>query len=227
MDENIKYFYVLSFTALNQSGLAIILAYNETEAFSDLKREGRYNGTPEKYFLVQARNVGKYCGGAHGLMLESYTNALTAFDAIVSVADKIVGPIGPVGQEGPTGPEGPMCEIRVGSVSELPIGSQPTVNIIDKDDYYEIDFGIPKYDISTEALAALKTELKAYIDSKFSEVMTALNAWKSEVESGLSTWKDGVEDDIAGFRSDVTDWMEENERVLANALVRHEQQLEG
>ena len=72
MEDATKYFFILSFTAANQSGVAIILAYSDKEAYSILKREGRYNGSPEKYKLVQIENVGRYCGCAHGLMIEHY-----------------------------------------------------------------------------------------------------------------------------------------------------------
>lgn len=221
MTEQEKYFYVVSFTARNQAGVAIIVASNESIAFSVLQRGGLYNGTPDDYKLIRACNVGQYCGKFYGLALESYTNALVAYDALVSVAGKIVGPIGPVGPEGPTGPEGPMCELRVGAVTELPIGSQPTVEIVNREQYYEINFGIPKYDISPQSLTNLKNEMKQYINNKFEELINNLNIWKKGVDDDL----DDIHDTVDGFESDVTGWIEENERVLANALVRHESRL--
>lgn len=234
MIEQEKYFYVVSFTARNQAGVAIIIATSEAVAFSVLQQGGLYNGTPDDYKLVRACNVGKYCGKFYGLALESYTNALVAYDALVSVAGKIVGPQGPQGVPGPQGPVGPMCDLRVGTVTELPIGSSPTVNIVDKGEYYQVNFGIPKYDISPESLAALKAEMKLYIDYNFSQITAELDSWKNNLEEELDEWKGDVDssinemlEDIEDFKSTVTDWMEDNERVLANALVRHERQLEG
>ena len=91
---------MVSFTARSQAGVAIIIATSETVAFSILKQSGVYNATPEDYKLTRSRNVGKYHGTSYGLVIESYTNALVAYDAIVSVADKIIGPKGDKGDKG-------------------------------------------------------------------------------------------------------------------------------
>lgn len=81
----IKYFWVISFIARNESGIAFVLADTERNAFQALKQSGRYSGTPNDYTLVSACNVGKYGGEAFGLQLESYTNALVAYDAISNI----------------------------------------------------------------------------------------------------------------------------------------------
>lgn len=80
-----RYFYVLSFTARNSSGIAIVIASDEREAFMCLKNSGMYNGSPNEYTLNASRNVGHYDGSAYGLMLESYTNAKVAYDAIAAL----------------------------------------------------------------------------------------------------------------------------------------------
>ena len=90
MLDGAKYFFVISFTARHQSGMAIVLSSTEREAFACLKQMGQYNGTPNDYVQVAIKNVGKYDGCAYGLVLESYTNAIVAFDAIAALASKIV-----------------------------------------------------------------------------------------------------------------------------------------
>ena len=101
------YFFLLSFTYGSESGLAIVIASSERQAFQCLKSQGRYSSAPALYSLVRVENVGAYYeGGAYGLMLESYTNAMVAFDALCAVMKDIVGPPGPQGPEGPQGPKG-------------------------------------------------------------------------------------------------------------------------
>lgn len=101
------YFFLLSFTYGSESGLAIVIASSERQAFQCLKSQGRYSSAPALYSLVRVENVGAYYeGGAYGLMLESYTNAVVAFDALCAVMKDIVGPPGPQGPEGVQGPKG-------------------------------------------------------------------------------------------------------------------------
>ena len=258
MSSETKYFFVLSFQVNTGTGLAIVIAGDEREAFQHLKSSGKYNCDPSQYVLNQAANVGGYCGCATGLVLETYTNAMLAFEAFRSVMDKIVGPqgergfkgeqgergdtgftpqlkvnyvrtvepgepadveiggtpenptlgftipkggkgdTGDQGQKGDKGDPGDIVEFSVGTVTELPIGDDPTVDIRQSQDLKtaQIDFGFPGYDITPESKQALKQELKEYVD-------------------GLM---DGYEDTING-------WIGEIERVVANALVRHEQAL--
>lgn len=138
---------------------------------------------------------------------------------------RLLGFAGEKGEPGETGPVGPMCEIQVGTVTRLPIGSEPTVTIEEDSsgDFYLINFGIPEYDISAASYTALENSLKTYIDNKFAAINTALETWKNGVQDSLDTMQDAIDD----FKDTVESWMEENERVLANALVRHEEQLEG
>ena len=101
MASDVRFFYIISFSAKNESGLAIVIAESEQSAVSSLRRMGKYNGKPDVYVILAIKNVGRYDGCAAGLILESYVNALVAFDALVSVMGQIVGPQGPVGPEGP------------------------------------------------------------------------------------------------------------------------------
>ena len=90
----------------NQSGLAMIVAGTEEEALRHLRESGLYNGSPELYVLIESRNLGEYVGCEYGLILESYTNALLAFDAICSIAEKIKGEKGDKGDKGNKGDTG-------------------------------------------------------------------------------------------------------------------------
>lgn len=82
MASNCRYFYVLSFMAVNDSGLAIVIASDENEAFQILKNQGEHNAQPGAYMLSSSVNLGQYEGGFMGLVFESYTNALVAYKAI-------------------------------------------------------------------------------------------------------------------------------------------------
>ena len=144
---------------------------------------------------------------------------------IVWLELRLLGFTGEKGEQGDVGPAGPMCDVRVGTVAQLPIGSAPTVSIEQDEsgDFYWINFGIPEYDISAASYTRLENSLKTYIDGKFAEISAALETWKNGVQDNL----DDMQDEIDNFKETVEGWMTENERVLANALVRHEEQLEG
>lgn len=96
--------YVISFTVGKEAGLALVAAQDEKSAFQILKNGGsRYC---EGYSLIQTRDIGMTANCHYGLLLESYVNALQAFDAITSVANYMRGPAGPVGPQGPQGEDG-------------------------------------------------------------------------------------------------------------------------
>ena len=97
---NTNHLYVASFTAGGDSGLALMAASSERTAISILKNSGRYNGEPSKYSIIQIRDIGLSSGLATELLLESYINALVAYDAIMSVVNKYVGPKGDKGDKG-------------------------------------------------------------------------------------------------------------------------------
>ena len=90
----------MSFVAGADSGLAFLSAKSPDEAMSLLRNTGRYNGTPDTYKAIQIRDIGMATTIRSELLLESYVNALVAFDAIVSATTPYVGPIGPIGPRG-------------------------------------------------------------------------------------------------------------------------------
>lgn len=75
MSDVAKYFFILSFTAAGNPGVAIVIACDEKSAKSCLKKQGVYNATPEAYFVSEIKNVGKYCDCAYGLMAESFASS--------------------------------------------------------------------------------------------------------------------------------------------------------
>lgn len=103
--ENV-YSFALSFYALNESGIALVIAKNVAEAISHLQLSGKYNARPDVYEILKTRNIGQYCGPEYGLIVESYTNSINDWDVLNKFADRIIGPEGPMGPQGPQGPAG-------------------------------------------------------------------------------------------------------------------------
>lgn len=107
--------YVISFTVGAESGLAMVAAQDEKSAFQILKNGGSRHC--DGYSLIQTRDIGMTANCHYGLLMESYVNALQAFEAITSVANYMIGPkgdigeIGPQGEPGPQGIQGPQGEI--------------------------------------------------------------------------------------------------------------------
>lgn len=82
--------YILSFTVGAESGLALAAAPDEYTAKQLLRNSGARNCCPDGYQFVQVRNLGLSSCPTFGLLLESYVNALVAYDAIVHMADKFL-----------------------------------------------------------------------------------------------------------------------------------------
>ena len=82
--------YVISFLVGGESGLAMVAAPDERVAFEILKNSGSRSCAEPGYILVQIRNLGTSTSCGFGLLMESYVNALVAYDAIVSVADHFI-----------------------------------------------------------------------------------------------------------------------------------------
>lgn len=87
----------MSFVAGADSGLAFLSAQSPDEAMSLLRNTGRYNGTPDTYQAVQIRDIGMATTIRSELLLESYVNALVAFDAIYNAVKIYTGPQGDPG----------------------------------------------------------------------------------------------------------------------------------
>ena len=80
--------YEISFTAGSEAGLAMVAAQNESSAFQILKNGG--SRCHDSYSLIQIRDIGMSMNCTYGLLLESYVNALTAYEAINEAADKFL-----------------------------------------------------------------------------------------------------------------------------------------
>lgn len=93
-----NHLYVISFTVGSESGLALVSAQDDKSAFQILKNGGSRNGAG--YSLVQIRDIGMTCDCHYGLLMESFVNALVAYDAIMNAANKLVGPKGDKGDDG-------------------------------------------------------------------------------------------------------------------------------
>lgn len=98
--------YILSFVAGKDTGLAIAAARSANEAFQLLKNYGNYNCRPDMYKLSNSLDLGLSTNIAPELLLESYVNALGAFDAFVKCVQKYTGPQGIPGKDGEDGKDG-------------------------------------------------------------------------------------------------------------------------
>ena len=90
----------MSFVVGADSGLAFVSSRSEKEAVQILRNAGKYNGFPQKYQILQCRNIGMTTSFRSELLMESYVNALSAYDALVSAVTPFIGPVGPKGDRG-------------------------------------------------------------------------------------------------------------------------------
>lgn len=124
--------YVISFTVGAESGLAMVAAQDEKSAFQILKNGGSRHC--DGYSLIQTRDIGMTANCHYGLLLESYVNALQAFDAITSVANYMIGPEGKEGKPGEKGETGPSpfdtVRFTVDNTSGIP---SATSRIVEED----------------------------------------------------------------------------------------------
>ena len=128
--------YVISFTVGAESGLAMVAAQDEKSAFQILKNGGSRHC--DGYSLIQTRDIGMTANCHYGLLLESYVNALQAFEAITSVANYMKGPAGEPGKEGPPGPQG--ADGRQGIDGASLVDVQQTQTSTEDGGYNEITF---------------------------------------------------------------------------------------
>lgn len=80
--------YVISFTVGAESGLAMVAAQDEKSAFQILKNSGSRHC--DGYSLVQIRNIGMSTNCHYGLLMESFVNALEAYNAILAAANHFI-----------------------------------------------------------------------------------------------------------------------------------------
>lgn len=81
--------YIISFLACSEAGLALVSAASDSSAISILRNSGKYNGNSEAYQIIQIRNIGLGSSIQSELLMESYVNALVAYEAIVKSLDRI------------------------------------------------------------------------------------------------------------------------------------------
>lgn len=128
--------YAISFTVGAESGLAMVAAQDEKSAFQILKNGGSRHC--DGYSLIQTRDIGMTANCHYGLLLESYVNALQAFEAITSVANYMKGPAGEPGIQGPPGPQG--ADGRQGIDGASLVDVQQTQTSTEAGGYNEITF---------------------------------------------------------------------------------------
>lgn len=83
------YLFAFAFTFLNQSGMALITARTEQDAIGILRRQGKNWPQGQQYKIVKCRNLGIYSQDDYGIVFESYTNAMVAYDAIVAAMQNV------------------------------------------------------------------------------------------------------------------------------------------
>lgn len=88
MSNTAYHLYEISFTAGSEAGLAMVAAQDERSAFQILKNGG--SRCHDSYSLIQIRDIGMSASCSYGLLLESYVNALAAYDAISQFASRVV-----------------------------------------------------------------------------------------------------------------------------------------
>lgn len=133
-----NHLYAINFVAGAESGIALVAAPNERSAIQVLRGSGKYNASPEKYSIQQARDIGMTPSCYFGLLMESYVNALQAFEAITSVANHITGPKGDTGDVGPEGKQGIQGEPGKDGVSVASV--EQTRTATEDSGYNEITF---------------------------------------------------------------------------------------
>lgn len=102
-----RYLFAISFFAQKNTGIALVVARNEKDAFSILTRYGRYNARPKFYILEAIKNLGTVaqCIPCE-LLFEEYTNADIVYKAFERLASQLKGLDGKDGSDGEDGKDG-------------------------------------------------------------------------------------------------------------------------
>ena len=93
-DCNCVNLYILSFNVGGDSGLAIISANKDSDAIQILKNSGKYHGQPLDYVIHNYVRLGEVPDVKPGLLLESYNNALGAYELFENSVKWIKGDVG-------------------------------------------------------------------------------------------------------------------------------------
>lgn len=108
-DCSCNYLYILSFNVGGDSGIAIVSADTDSRAIQILRNSGKYNGHPLDYIIHNYVKLGEIACVRTELLLESYNNALGAFqlfeDSVKWIkgnkgdkGDSVVGPAAGFGE---------------------------------------------------------------------------------------------------------------------------------
>lgn len=90
MSQNCTYLYAVSFTVGAESGLALIAAPTERDAIQVLKSSGSRSACSKGYTIIQTRDIGMTAACNFGILMESFVNAMEAYDALVKLANKFI-----------------------------------------------------------------------------------------------------------------------------------------
>lgn len=72
--ETDKKLYMVYFRVPDDSGIALVVARNEREAFSCLKSAGYFNANPGVYELNHVKYLDPVCNPEYGLIIECYAS---------------------------------------------------------------------------------------------------------------------------------------------------------
>ena len=106
--QDCNYLYALAFTVGGNSGIALVSARSEADAMQVLRNSGQYNGVPFSYIINQIRNIGLTSTIRTELLLESYVNAMGAYEALIREVECLKGDKGDKGDKGEDGEKGDM-----------------------------------------------------------------------------------------------------------------------
>ena len=98
-----NHLYALSFVVGADSGVALVSARNNADATRVMKNVGKYNGNPDLYVVDEVLDLGFTSSVITSLLVESYVNALGAFDALKNYVKWIKGEQGERGEKGDKG----------------------------------------------------------------------------------------------------------------------------
>ena len=90
MSQNCTYLYAIYFTVGAESGLALIAAPTERDAIQVLKSSGSRSACSKGYTIIQTRDIGMTASCNFGILMESFVNAMEAYDALVKLANKFI-----------------------------------------------------------------------------------------------------------------------------------------
>lgn len=95
--QDCNYLYALAFTVGGNSGIALVSARSEADAMQILRNSGQYNGIPFSYIINKIQNIGLTSTIRNELLLESYVNAMGAYESLINEVKCLKGEKGDKG----------------------------------------------------------------------------------------------------------------------------------